>query len=186
MIKKILTSHLNIKYSNVNLMSKNKKTETTTKTFSEATSTKKKIMAKNNPSMAETQSQKRQKSTHDLPNLKNVNKKKTQTAITNDNLIKLNMNRKADNFHSVKKRTVEIKAIENSNKVLEEEMLDSKINRKLRNSNEITFPSMLMREAHSSKDAISEMPLQIPGVVEYSQKIYGLSLIKDLMRIIVK
>ena len=103
-------------------------------------------MTKNNPSMAETQSPKRQKSTHDLPDLKNVNQKKTQTAIINDNLIKLNINRKADNFHSVKKRSVEIKAIEYSNKVQEEEMLDSKINRKLRNSNEITIPSILTRE----------------------------------------
>ena len=163
--KKILTSHLNIKYSNVNLVSKNKKTETTTKALSEATSIKRKIIAINNPSMA-----KRQKSIHDLPNLKNVNQKKTQTAIINDNLIKLNINRKADNFHSVKKRTVEIKAIQNSNKVQEGEMLDSKINRELRNSNEITIPSILMRETRTNEDVISEMPSQIRRVLEYSQK----------------
>ena len=165
---KILKSPLNILSTmnyNVNLMSKNKKTETTIKALSEATSIKRKIIAINNPSMA-----KRQNSIHDLPDLKNVNQKKTRTAIINDNLIKLNINRKADNFHSGKKRSVEIKAIENSNKVQEEEMLDSKINRKLRNSNEITIPSILMREAHTSKDEISEMPFQILAVVEYSQK----------------
>ena len=147
-----------MKYNNVNFMSKYKNTES-------GTSITRKSMAKSNPSMVETQSQGRHKSGHNLPELKIIKQKKTRIALINDHLVKLN--NEADNVHSVKKRAVEIRAYDNSNKVLEEETLDSKIKKKMINSNETLVQ---LSEAHTSKDVIPDMPSQIQGVIEHLQK----------------